>query len=68
MHIKQPFELWILLCINKDSLVLFLSSLQSSSYTDLPQGQFVSELKIFVALKEQYLCLRTAIKVGQNLV
>lgn len=66
MHIKQPFELWILLCINKDSLVLFLSSLQSSSYTDLPQGQFVSELKTSVALKEQYLCLRTAIKLDRT--
>lgn len=53
MHIKQLFELWILLCINRDSLVLFLSFLQSCSYDDLPQGQFVSELKTFVALKEQ---------------
>lgn len=29
MHIKHPSELWILLCIDKDSLVLFLSSLQA---------------------------------------
>jgi len=66
MHIKQPFELWILLYINKDSLVVFLSSLQSSSNIVVRDSS--SELKTFVALKEQYLCFRTAIKVGQNLV
>lgn len=60
MNIKQPFELWI----DKDSLVLFLSFLQSCSYTHLPQGQFVSELNIFEALKEQNLCLRTDVNVS----
>lgn len=49
-------------------LVLFLSSLQSCVSTDLPQGQCASELQTFVALKEQHLCFRTAIKAGQNLI
>lgn len=52
----------------KDSLVLFLSSLQSCSYTGLPQGQFWSELKTFVAFKKQQLCLSTAEWVGQTLI
>lgn len=40
-------------CVSyKDSLVLFLSSLQSCSYTDLPQEQFWGELKNICGLEE----------------
>lgn len=66
MHIKQPFELWILLCILQRLPCAIFKLFAKAVPTLTCLGD--SQLKTFVAFKKQQLCFRTAEQVGQTLV